>query len=283
MSDRAGRPPTFIVIGAMKAGTTSLWRYLRSHPQVFTPEQKELGYFIAEKNWRLGRDWYLANFAEAGDAIAVGEASPEYTLGHAYQGVPERMAALTPDAKLVYLLRDPLARLRSHYLERVRAGDETRPPERALAEHPGYVMASRYHWQLERYLEHYPREQILLVTSEDLQSSPELTLASVFAFLGVDPVWRPPPVSASTNTTGEVYLRDERVGRIRESPWYRAAARLTPGPLRRLHHRLTTTTMTTATLTISAGLEERIRDQLRPDVARLRAEMPEGFQGWGLA
>lgn len=283
MSDRAERLPTFIVIGAMKAGTTSLWRYLRSHPQVFTPEEKELGYFIAEKNWSRGRDWYLANFAGAGDTIAVGEASPEYTLGHAYRGVPERMAGLIPAAKLVYLLRDPVARLRSHYLERVRAGDEKRPPERALAEHPGYVMASRYMWQLERYLEHFPREQILLVTSEDLQRAPAATLATVFAFLGVEQGWEPAPVPDRTNTTGEVYLRGERVARLRGSAWYRAAARLTPAPLRRFHHRLTTTKMTTATLELSAELEERIRDQLRPDVARLRAEMPAGFDGWGLA
>ncbi|MGH2725476.1 MAG: sulfotransferase family protein, partial [Actinomycetota bacterium] len=99
MTDRPAneRVPTFIVIGAMKAGTTSLWRYLRSHPQISMPEEKELDYFIAEKNWTRGRDWYVSRFAGAGDAIAVGEASPEYALAHAYPGVPGRMAELIPD------------------------------------------------------------------------------------------------------------------------------------------------------------------------------------------
>jgi hypothetical protein len=275
--------PTFIVIGAMKAGTTSLWHHLRSHPQVFMSSTKELRYFIAERNWHLGPDWYRAQFADAGNAVAVGEASPDYTLGHAFQGVPGRMADLIPDARLIYLLRDPVKRLRSHYLERLRVGDETRPPERAIRENPGYVRGSCYMWQLERFLDHYPRDQILLVTSESLRDSRSETLRSIFAFIGVDPGWDPPEISTRTNTTGEVLIRREPVEKLRGSPLYRAAAFLAPPSLRRMHHRLTTRKITTDTIDLSDALTERIIEQLRPDVAALRPLMPPGFDGWGIA
>ncbi len=275
--------PTFLVIGAMKAGTTSLWHHLRAHPQIFTPAEKELAYFIAEKNWGRGQNWYLDQFAGAGDATAIGEASPEYTLAHAYPGVPGRIADLIPDAKLIYLLRDPMKRLRSHYLERLRAGSESRSPERALREHPGYVRASQYAWQLEHYLSHFPREQILLITTEGLRGSYVETMRSVYSFLDVDPGWTPPEVSSRTNTTGEVYLRKESIEKIRDNRLYRAAARLTPAPLRRLHFRVTTKTLTTSTLELPAELEERIRAQIRPDIMKLRAYMGPGFDGWGIA
>ena len=71
--------PTFIVIGAGKAGTTSLWGYLRDHPQVFMSDPKELDFFTVEHNWSKGVGWYEAHFADAGDAVARGEASGSYT------------------------------------------------------------------------------------------------------------------------------------------------------------------------------------------------------------
>ena len=190
---------------------------------------------------------------------------------------------LVPDAKLVYLLRDPVKRLRSHYLERLRAGDESRSPERALREHPGYVRASQYAWQLEQYLEFFPRRQILVITTEELNRARLDTLRSVFTFLDVDPSWEPPEVSATTNTTGEVHLRREWIERLRRNAVYRAGARLAPPPLRRLHHRLTTKALTTATLELTPELEHEILELLRPDVARLRTYMAPDFDGWGIA
>ena len=76
----AGEPrlPNFLVIGAMKAGTTSLFHYLRDHPQVFLPEEKELYFFTEEDNWHRGLEWYRSRFRGAGDAKAVGEASVGY-------------------------------------------------------------------------------------------------------------------------------------------------------------------------------------------------------------
>src|SRR3954447_530769 len=100
--------PNFVIIGTMKGGTTSLYHYLRHHPQVFMTETKELHYFVADKNLSRGLDWYERNFAGAGDAVAVGEASPDYTKYPIHADVPKRMADVMPWARLVYVIRNPV-------------------------------------------------------------------------------------------------------------------------------------------------------------------------------
>jgi hypothetical protein len=101
--------PTFIVIGAMKAGTTSLYHYLREHPQIFMPKAKELDFFAVETTWRRGIDWYAEQFAGAGgDEIARGEASTAYSKYPHYPNVPERIARAIPGCQLIYVVRLPL-------------------------------------------------------------------------------------------------------------------------------------------------------------------------------
>ena len=117
--------PNFIVIGAMRAGTTALFEYLRAHPDVYIPELKELNFFW--ERWKRGIGWYESQFAGATDEKAIGELSPEYTFYPARRGVAERIAKLLPDVKLIYLMRDPIARMRSNYVWRVAAGSESRP------------------------------------------------------------------------------------------------------------------------------------------------------------
>ena len=158
--------PNFIVIGAMKAGTTSLFQYLRDHPDVFMSSPKELHFFSARGGKDL--DWYEAHFAAAGTAIAIGEASASYTTYPDSEGVPERIAEVIPDARLIYLVRHPIERMRSHYLHRIGAGKERLPIEQALIDDPIYLGTSRYAARIERYLRCFPREQILIIRSEDL-------------------------------------------------------------------------------------------------------------------
>src|SRR5437016_1007207 len=108
--------PSFIVIGAQKAGTTSLDSYLRTHPQVAMSSVKETNFFVEERAWGKGRRWYEGLFDAAGTATAVGEASPTYSMFPLFAGVPERMARLLPEARLIYLVRDPIERIRSAYI-----------------------------------------------------------------------------------------------------------------------------------------------------------------------
>src|ERR671923_1441551 len=152
--------PNLIVIGAAKCGTTSLHEYLDAHPEVAMSREKELDFFVEEKSWGRGVEWYERQFA---DAPVRGESSPSYTAYPRYRGVPERIRTVVPDAKLVYLVRDPIERIVSHFRHRqvVRPGaleDAFADPYRR----EGLVAPSRYWLQLERYLEHFPPEQILV-------------------------------------------------------------------------------------------------------------------------
>jgi len=123
-------PPNLIMIGAMKSATTSLHRYLGFHPGIFVPEPKEIDYFIQERNWDKGRQWYESHFPEA--KAVRGESSTSYTQCHRYKDAPGRIRALIPDAKLSYVLRDPIERTVSRYRQRTIQGLEDRAVAEAL-------------------------------------------------------------------------------------------------------------------------------------------------------
>lgn len=182
----AGRLPNFLVIGATKAGSTSVCAYLREHPQVFLHHRKELRFFSAPHVWSRGPDWYAEQFAEAGDAVAVGEASNAYTRHPAYPGVPERAASVVPHARLIYLVREPFTRLESHYRWRLSTGYEWRPVEEALVADPSYVAASLYGLQLAEWLRFYPPESLLVIRCEQLFTEPKALLMRVCEHLGVE-------------------------------------------------------------------------------------------------
>ena len=181
--------PTFVVIGAMKAGTVSLRHYLDEHPCVFVGRGGTFGepnFFVAEDNWPRGRGWYESLFDGAGKAAAIGECSPCYTWAHVYRGVPGRMAQVVPEARLVYVVRDPIARMQSMYMHQVSAGRERRRPEAALLD-DRYLGPSRYGFQLAAFLGHFDRSQVLVIASEVLRDRPHEALSAVFDHLGVDP------------------------------------------------------------------------------------------------
>jgi hypothetical protein len=134
--DDAMTLPTFVVIGAMKAGTVSLRHCLDDHPDVFLGGGGMFGepnFFVAEHNWPRGRGWYESLFDGADQAAVIGECSPCYTWAHVYRGVPERMAQVIPQARLVYVVRDPIARMQSMYMHQVSAGRERRRAEVACS------------------------------------------------------------------------------------------------------------------------------------------------------
>jgi hypothetical protein len=124
---------------------------------------------------------------KAGTAAAIGECSPSYTWAHAYRGVPERMAQLIPQARLVYVVRDPIARMQSMYMHQVSAGRERRRAEVALRD-DRYLGPSLYGFQLAAFLDYFERGQVLVIASEVLRGRPREALSAVFGHLGVDPV-----------------------------------------------------------------------------------------------
>jgi Sulfotransferase domain len=197
--------PTFLLIGAMKSGTTTLQQYLTRHPQVYMCTPKEPNFF--NDHWHRGVGWYERLFARAGRAIARGEASVRYTNFPSDPECPARIASVVPDVRLLFLAREPVERIRSHYLHEVAALRERRPFAEALAQNPIYLDYSRYAIQLQRYLDHFPREQLLILRAEDLFRTPLEVLPEVYGFLGIDPSWRPPgPTRRDNQTAGRFQL-----------------------------------------------------------------------------
>jgi hypothetical protein len=183
---RRGTLPNLVVIGGLKCGTTSIHHYLNLHPEVEMSRPKELNFFVAELNWDLGREWYASHFS--GRAPVRGESSPHYTNRPRFDGVAKRMRALLADARLVYMVRDPIDRMLSHYLHNVGGGYDDRPLADALADpESAYVARSRYFFQLEPYLEEFGQGSIEIVTREELKRDRSATMRRVFDFLGVDP------------------------------------------------------------------------------------------------
>jgi Sulfotransferase domain len=181
MSAQVRRPLDFFVIGAMKAGTTSLYYELRKHPQIYLPAEKEIPFFAIDSLYERGLDWYLREFfSRATSGQRTGTVTPQYML---YRHVPERMHAAFPEARLIAVLRDPLERIRSHYKMMVRAFGEKRSFREVLQGH--YVEGGEYGRMLEDYLRYFPRDRLLVLFSGDLERSHSAVLARIYAFLGV--------------------------------------------------------------------------------------------------
>src|SRR5918996_3904116 len=132
--------PNLVVIGGLKCGTTSLHHYLNLHPAIHMSRPKELNFFVAELNWSLGTDWYASHFRA--DAAVRGESSPHYTNLPRFAGVAERISSVLPDAKLIYMVREPVDRALSNYLHNVAGGDGRRALGEGLPD-PGGADADR--------------------------------------------------------------------------------------------------------------------------------------------
>jgi hypothetical protein len=190
--------PNFIGIGAPKAGTTWLAKCLGEHPQVFMAAVKETEFWkLADAEERL--EEYAAHFKGANGARAIGEYSVRYL---SLPGVPERVRRLLPKAKLIVSLRNPVDQVYSNYWHLQRqnfalpdASQSPRSIEEALRHHREFLLApARYAGHLTRWLDHFPREQLLILLYDEIQQAPAAALRKIFGFLDVDPAFEPPSV-----------------------------------------------------------------------------------------
>ncbi|MGB8651454.1 MAG: sulfotransferase [Mycobacteriales bacterium] len=182
----SGRLPDLVVIGAPKAGTTSLAQWLSQHPEVQMSATKELEFF--DRHYERGTDWYRSQLPPGGDGIVVGEATPTY-LGHPL--APARAAATIPDARYVAVLREPVSRAWSNYWFFCQLGVERRTWAAALrAEHRGrgstdYLGRGRYAEQLARWDAAVGQEKLLVLLFDDLLADPVDVFARVCRFAGL--------------------------------------------------------------------------------------------------
>jgi Sulfotransferase family len=215
------RLPNFLVVGAAKSGTTSLFHYLEQHPEVFTSPVKEPNFLAFPDNGRLnlrgpldeaGMYRYIHRrtaksfaayrelFASASHETAIGEASPRYFyIPHAAARIERYLGA----PKIIVILRDPIARAYSHFLMNRRRGLEPLADFRAaLAAEPAriaagwdwdwhYAALGRYHTQLTRFLDRFGADNVLVLLHDDLKRDPVGLTQQVFDFLGVDSSYVP--------------------------------------------------------------------------------------------
>jgi hypothetical protein len=281
---RGGALPNLVVVGGLKCGTTSLHHYLNLHPEVEMSRPKELNFFVAELNWPLGPEWYASHFS--GRASVRGESSPHYTNRPRFEGVAERMRSVVTDARLVYMVRDPIDRMLSHYLHNVGGGYDDRPLAEAFADpESAYVTRSRYFFQLEPYLEEFGPERIEIVGREELKRDRPATMRRVFAFLGVDPGFSSTQFEREWETgTAKGRGRFRLMDRAVRLPGLRAVDRnfdRLPEPLRWLVERVVHDPGAGAAPKpeVPPPLRQRLADLFRDDVARLEGVAGRGF-GW---
>jgi hypothetical protein len=209
----------FVVIGAQKCGTTTLFRYLQEHPAIKVPGAKEVPFFSDDARWRRGMPEYFDELGWREDGRRAGTVTTSYMID--LRSV-ERIASACPSARIVAMVRDPIARAVSHYRMCVRRGLEHRTIDAALTaalspetleaaractheernETIGYVAWGEYDRILARYEAVFPRDSIAVFDIADLQREPRLVLARVYAHIGVDPNFVPKNLGLTAHRGG---------------------------------------------------------------------------------
>jgi hypothetical protein len=272
--------PNLIVIGATKAATTAVHSFLDDHPEIDMATDKELNFFLdPEAGARL--DEY-ATFFDAGSPHR-GEASPLYTYEPNLPGTPGRIRDALPDARLIYLVRDPVERALSDYVHYSAQWGE---PEDGFdhPDHPYNVFTapSRYARQLEAYLAHFPRDQILVVDQAELLADGQRAMAAIFRFLGADDGFTSPRFSERVNPA-EGRRRMTRLGRsMRASRLATGLSRLPDGARERLlaGARRLILWAPSEEWAPDPALRERLRETFAADAARLRELTGQEFASW---
>lgn len=230
-----GRLPDFLVIGAPKAGTTSLANWLRVHPDIYVPDQKEVRFF--DEEWDRGIDWYREQFARVGTARVCGEATPTYL---AHQSTVDRVAEVVPAIRAIALLRHPIDRAWSHYWF-ARRFDSRRshelPPFAEMVEAeatsgPGpasrdtFLAHGRYAAHLSRWERRVGRDQLHVELFDDLEADPKGVFVRVCRFLDVDPSRTPGNVGKAYNANYRIRSPRLRMAMYRWRLWKRLPFRL---------------------------------------------------------
>ena len=278
--------PTFFVIGAAKCGTTSLHRYLDLHPEISMSRDKEPRYFCRNQvpaglRAVRSRDEYLRQF-EAGTSHR-GESSVQYAEYPRYQGIPERIHEEVPDAKLIYLVRDPVERIASHHVQMYASSERSNPVRSAgldLRQAIGdfsdpanpYLCLGLYMTQIRQFLEFFPPESLTVVESDRLRDDRADTLGSIFEFLGVEAGYWHPGMEREANEAGSAARKSDLYLRLADTRALRRALDLAPrrwrGSLVGLAQRPFSQPVPKPAL--DPKLRARLEDYYREDAAALR-------------
>ena len=209
--------PQFLILGAQRSGTTTLYEWIAQHPQILPGTEKEIHFF--DRNFQKGVSWYrlhFPTFRKLGSTRITGEATPYYLF---HPRAPERIYRVLPEVKMLALLRNPVERAVSHYFREVHLGHEDRPIEEALLleesrlqpelekmekdefyfseihHQKSYKTRGRYAEQLKRYFDLFDRRQLLVLSSEEYFANPKEALHVIFSFFEINAGFLPHKVT----------------------------------------------------------------------------------------
>lgn len=278
-----GALPDFLIIGAAKAGTSTLFEYVRRHPQVCVSslcDETEPSFFSEDDLFEKGVDWYRRTFSRRRPGQVCGEKSTSYARWPQRPCAARRIAETVPDVKLIYAMRHPVDRAYSQYVHRVaRELYPDEPPpftfEQFIERETMCLDSSLYMKQIEQYLVYYPKEAFLFVLFDHLVADGADTIARMFRFLGIDP-------DAGLAAAQDMHCNDSRRRERQRVRWQtmNPVRRLVPGG-RRLR-RFTPRWLRDAAFQLVAmtpyGRNVRNRFTPAPMQARTRRRLTEQFR-----
>tara|TARA_Y100000310_G_scaffold343301_1_gene450260 strand:- start:9858 stop:11858 length:2001 start_codon:yes stop_codon:yes gene_type:complete len=192
-----GRKPDFIGLGAQRSGTSWIYSCLYEHPEIYSPI-KEIHFFSRERNWPKGYSWYENVLVGAKKNQKVGEFSTSYL---ADKKTPQRIYQQYPDAKLIMVLRNPVDRAFSNYVNDIMAGTVKTSVSfaEALAERDEYVINGMYAIHLKNYLKFFSRDNILILIHEDIKKDSAVFMKRIYQFIGVNDNFSPSSLNKKIN------------------------------------------------------------------------------------
>jgi Sulfotransferase family len=290
--------PNLFVIGAAKSGTTSLHHYLDAHPEISMAAPldsaqsrdndaggKEMRFFWRD-DWAERMDWYLSHFASMRTAVR-GETTPAYAAYSFHADVASRIYSVSPQARLLYVVRDPIERIVAHFVQRQADGDR-----RSFADYMGeldrpdnpIVCPSLYATQLDLYLRHFDRSRLLVVDQYLLRHARREALREVFSFLEVDPDFWSVSFEGERNTRAEKYAPTPLGAKLMNGFLNPVGRRLAPRRWARLRPRVrrALSKPIAARPAVEPGARKRLAALLGPEVERLRELTGQRFESWSL-
>ncbi len=270
----------FMIIGAQKSGTTSLAAQLADHPQIGFSRIKEPGFFNSTADWEGNLEGYHELF-EGGSGPLFGEASTMYTFLPEAPSTCRRIHAYNPEMKLIYIMREPVARLISHYSHSVARGMEQRPPQEAVNEDPRYINNGRYAVQIRPYIELFGRENVLLLIFEEYIADPDHTLREVADFLGVSgDGFQQPDESRQNRSVGVPHLKYTSMEKFTQTKFFQAVRDYVPEELRHtVRYRLLSNKLEAAPV-FTPELQETLWRFFVDDVSSIEDLLGRGLPVW---
>ena len=268
----------FIIIGAQKSGTTSLAYQLAQHPQICFCQKKEPHFFSRSFDWQNRLTEYHQLFSPI-DSQICGEASTSYTFRPAYPHTPAHLYAYNPYLKFIYIMRDPVKRIESHFnhrriMERVQA-----PPEIEVFREPGYIERSRYGYQLEPYLALFSQQNILPLCFEEFVDSPAEIFNQITSFLGISFYdFHQVDKTPQNVSTKQIFLR-KRVRRMVKTTIGHMLLKYLPTQLKLWGRGLVYTKLPTVTK-FEQPLQKKLWSILEEDVTKIEALLERRLDIW---